>query len=122
MAIIDRKQKQRSATVRAVVDSRVVAIDEDEFSAWCIGCNSSSANAANCRSSYPFWRRNPPENGEDVRQKEGRGAGNSFAYKYLTSGSPLSRTAPDAPDDYEIRYVSERVPDLIFEATPLVVG
>jgi CRP-like cAMP-binding protein len=33
MAIIDRKQKQRSARVRAVIDSRVVAIDEDEFSA-----------------------------------------------------------------------------------------
>jgi CRP/FNR family transcriptional regulator, cyclic AMP receptor protein len=31
MAIIDREQKQRSATVRAVTDSRVVAIDEDEF-------------------------------------------------------------------------------------------
>ena len=48
--------------------------------------------------------------------------GTYLDYKYVNSGNPLSLTAPDDPGDYEIRYVSERVPDLIFEAIPLVVG
>jgi Ca-activated chloride channel family protein len=48
--------------------------------------------------------------------------GTYLDYKYVNGGSPLSLTAPPDPGDYEIRYVSERVPDLIFEAIPLVVG
>jgi hypothetical protein len=37
-------------------------------------------------------------------------------------GPGLSLPAPDDPGDYEIRYVSERVPGLIFGTIPLVVG
>jgi hypothetical protein len=48
--------------------------------------------------------------------------GTYLDYKYVNGGSPLSLTAPDDPGDYEIRYVSERVPDLIFRTIPLVVG
>ncbi|MEX2624778.1 MAG: hypothetical protein WD651_13750 [Acidimicrobiia bacterium] len=47
--------------------------------------------------------------------------GTYLDYKYVNGGSPLTLTAPADPGDYEIRYVSERVPDLIFEAIPLVV-
>ena len=52
----------------------------------------------------------------------GSPVGSYLDYKYVNSGSPLSLTAPDQPGDYEIRYVSERVPDLIFGYIPLVVG
>jgi Ca-activated chloride channel homolog len=47
--------------------------------------------------------------------------GTYLDYKYVNGGNPLSLTAPPDPGDYEIRYVSERVPDVIFEAIPLVV-
>jgi Ca-activated chloride channel family protein len=52
----------------------------------------------------------------------GSAVGTYLDYKYVNGGNPLSLTAPPDPGNYEIRYVSERVPDLIFEAIPLVVG
>jgi Ca-activated chloride channel family protein len=41
-------------------------------------------------------------------------------YKYTRDGSPSTLTAPDAPGDYEIRYVSDRV-DIVFASRPIRV-
>ena len=49
-------------------------------------------------------------------------AGTYLDYKYVNGGSPLSLTAPPDAGEYEIRYVSERVPNLIFGTIPLSVG
>lgn len=41
-------------------------------------------------------------------------------YKYTSTGSPVTLTAPDAPGNYEIRYNSDRV-DIVFKSIPIRV-
>jgi Ca-activated chloride channel family protein len=48
--------------------------------------------------------------------------GTYLNYQYTTEGSPLTLIAPDEPGAYEIRYASDRVPDLTFGSIPITVN
>lgn len=47
--------------------------------------------------------------------------GKYLNYRYTTSGSPLTLTAPKEPGDYEVRYQSDREKGVVFGSRPIRV-
>jgi Ca-activated chloride channel family protein len=51
----------------------------------------------------------------------GSPVGTYLDYEYTTVGSPITLTAPEESGDFEVRYASDRVPELTFSSIPIEV-